>query len=469
MYQVSVPSSSTTASTTLLHPRVKQALAYLDCYLEDELLRYRRAKSGAQVAPSSARAMRPTDRAKLPVELAEFVPIDTLAQKKVSAVYSSEGVLASETANETASGVASESATPLAADVLASLAVIPEDGDAYSLDDLINHSGMEMLGDSYASPDAYLESSEELLRSLAQEEANVEHERNSLESLLTPFGIGSMMLMLVGSGMFGYLVMNPSTFTALGSGLTRLVSGFRGNTPASAPVVAVAAVQEGGEIPKESTEFMDLSLKSLVVMGTQGKGTSALRVPPSITPKANIPGSSIAAQSGMPTVVVPGQPTNSGSSNGPTGTAIVGTSASQSNAPQGNNAAPGNVVAQAKAKPSLYRPVQPQKPYQPSARLSAPQPVRTTELPPAPSTPTSIPPVVESVPVPATGGYRVEVPYTGDTDLEKAQKSDSGAYFKNGDNGAVIQMGETYSSREAAEAKAQQLKQQGFEGAEVQK
>ena len=63
----------------------------------------------------------------------------------------------------------------------------------------------------------------------------------------------------------------------------------------------------------------------------------------------------------------------------------------------------------------------------------------------------------------------MEIPYTGDTALEKAQKSDSGAYFKNGENGAVIQMGESYPNREAAEAKAQQLKQQGFDGVEVQK
>jgi hypothetical protein len=467
MYQVSV-SGSTASSTPLLHPRVKQALAYLDCYLEDELLRYRRAKSGSQVAPSSARAMRPDDRAKATVELTQFVPIDALPKpKKATELEMPELRVQDSLVDENS---ISESAMPLASDVLAGLAVIPEDGEAseeaYSLDDLMNHSGMEMLGDRYASPDDYLESSEELLRSLAQEEANVEHERSSLESLLTPFGIGSMMLMLMGSGMFGYLVMNPSTFTALGSGLSRMVSGFRGGSPApAAPVVAAAPAQGGGEVPKESSEFMDLSLKSLVVMGTQGKGTAALRLPAAIAPKTNAsgaPGSIVNAQPGiMPTVIVPGQPTAAGNS-APAGTAIVG-----GGTPQG--AAPSNVAAQpaAKSKPSLYRPVQPQKSYQP-ARSTAPQPVRTVELPPAPSTPTSIPPV-ETAPVPVPEGYRVEIPYTGDTDLERAQKSDSGAYFKNGENGAVIQMGETYSSREAAEAKVQQLKQQGFDGVEVQK
>jgi hypothetical protein len=480
MYQVAVSNSSTATATTLLHPRVKQALAYLDCYLEDELLRYRRAKSGSQVAPSSSRAMRPDDRVKASPELTQFVPmtegrsqtIDALP-KKVAESELRENLVSDDISER----AIPESATPLAADVLANLAVIPEDGEGsentYSLDDLMNHSGMEMLGDSpsgrlhqhYGSPDDYLESSEELLRSLAQEEANVEHERSSLEGLLTPFGIGSMMLMLMGSGMFGYLVMNPSTFTALGSGLTRMVSGLRGgNSAPAAPVVASAPAQGGGEVPKESSEFMDLSLKSLVVMGTQTKGTVGLRVPPSIAPKTNAAGSSIVnGQSGMPTVVVPGQPNNV-----PVTPAIVGGSGS----PVAQDAAPSNVAAQpaAKPKPSLYRPAQPQRSYQPPARSAAPAPVKTIpmDVPPAPSTPTSIPPA-ESIPAPTTGGYRVEIPYTGDTALEKAQKSDSGAYFKNGDNGAVIQMGETYSSREAAEAKAQQLKQQGFDGVEVQK
>lgn len=482
MYQVSVSGPSTASSTTLLHPRVKQALAYLDCYLEDELLRYRRAKSGSQVAPSSARAMRSEDRAKPTVELTQFVPMDALPNLKQS------GDLGSLNAELLYSAVdeSLESGTPLAADVLASLAVIPEDGasseTAYSLDDLMNHSGMEILDDRilddhYDSPDDYLESSEELLRSLAQEEANVEHERNTIESLLTPFGIGSMMLMLMGSGMFGYLVMNPSTFTALGSGLTRMVSGLRGgNAAPAAPTVAVAPAQGGGEVPKDSSEFMDLSLKSLVVMGTQGKGVSGLRMPASIAPNPNAPkttapGSIVNAQSGMPTVIVPGQPNGGGTPGG--GIAVVGGAAPQGNAAPSGGAsnASNNVTAQpaAKPKPSLYRPAQPQKSYQAPARSAAPQPVRTVELPPAPSTPTSIPPAVETVPTPATGGYRVEIPYTGDTDLERAQKSDSGAYFKNGENGAVIQMGETYSSREAAEAKVQQLKQQGFDGVEVQR
>ena len=103
---------------------------------------------------------------------------------------------------------------------------------------------------------------------------------------------------------------------------------------------------------------------------------------------------------------------------------------------------------------------------------SAPQqPIRTVpiELPPAPSTPTSIPPAPVESAAPTAPTYRVEAPYTGDRALEKAQQADPGAYFRNGENGAVVQMGGSYSSREEAEAKAQSLKKQGFDGVEVVK
>lgn len=490
MYQAAI-SSSSTPTAPLLHPRVRQALAYLDCQLEDELLRYRRARSGSRVAPSSSRLMWPSSKPKTQVELVQFVPIgdlskpDGLEASRLNSIGSGDPVQngitdEKRTSNDLEADFHLDSATPLAQDVLANLAVIPEDngdGDSgYSLDDLMNHAGMEFLGDRH-SPDDYLESSEELLRSLAQEEANVEQERSHLEGLLTPLGIGSMLLMLMGSGMFGYLVMNPSTLTAFGSGLTRLVSGFSGKPNATPPVVAEAPAQGGGEVPKESSEFMDLSLKNLVVMGTQGKGTAGLKVLPSIAPKPNAivgrnPSGIAAGANGMPNLVIPGQPApGSGPSSAVTGNSSQGISDSSSQAPSNEPSSVQAPPQPAPHRPSLYRPVQPKRSAAP-ARSAEPQPVKTVPmaLPPAPSTPTSIPPAIESGSTPTpTGGYRVEIPYTGDTALEKAQQADSGAFFKNGENGAVIQMGETYSSREAAEAKAQQLKQQGFEGAEVQK
>lgn len=469
MYQVS---SQKTIVSAMLHPKVKLALAYLDCHLEDELLRYRRARSGSQVAPSSVGTMRSSAKAKTPaqVELTQFIAIDALPKKTIDL------------------DLPEPTETIAAQEMLSSLAVSPDDSaeysersfsseDRYSLDELMANSDVEISGDGALYipdhlPNDYLESSEELLRSLAQEEASAEQERSSIESLLTPLGVGSMLLMLVGSGMFGYLIMNPSTLTALGSAVSGLVSGVK--LPQSAPTAPVA-VAVNGEVPTDSNEFADLSLNNLVVMGTQGEGVGLLKIPAPIAPKTGNNPSGLTRvivgnKAGAP-IVIPG------SLNQPTGQKGSAANPSQQAAPQQRTTPP--IAVQTPTRPSLYRPVQPQRTASeyrtPVQTTQSPKTMpktmpKTTQLPPAPSTPTAIPSATSEAPIaPAPNQYRVEIPYTGDTALEKAQKSDPGAYFKNGENGAVIQMGESYSSREAADAKAQQLKQQGFEGVEVQK
>jgi len=451
MHQVS---SQKTIVSAMLHPQVKLALAYLDCHLEDELLRYRRARSGSQVAPSSARAMRSSNKAKTPaqVELTRFIAIDALPKKPIAVDSGIPGQTDNLSAEEISSGLAVNDNATYSENSFSS-------EDEYSLDDLMASSGVEISDDRSLYlpdhlPNDYLESSEELLRSLAEEEAGAEQERSSIENLLTPLGIGSMMLMLIGSGMFGYLVMNPSTLTALGSAVSRLVSGVK--LPQSAPSLTTpAVVAVDGELPNDGNEFVDLSLNNLVVMGTQGKGSGLLKMPAPIAPNAaSTPSGLMSAipgnKAGAP-IVIPGNPSQSNGSVPNTPQQAAG---QQSGVPP--------IAVKPPARPSLYRPVQPQKKQ--TSRTPA---VNTV---PSPSSPTAIPSASSEPSIaPATGGYRVEIPYTGDTALEKAQKSDPGAYFKNGENGAVIQMGESYTSREAANAKAQQLKQQGFDGVEVQK
>ncbi|MFQ4145310.1 hypothetical protein [Chlorogloeopsis sp. ULAP02] len=60
-------------------------------------------------------------------------------------------------------------------------------------------------------PDDYLESSEALLRSLAQEQPQTTKSRTSSDSLLSPIGIGSMLLLLLSSLTLGYVMFNPKT------------------------------------------------------------------------------------------------------------------------------------------------------------------------------------------------------------------------------------------------------------------
>ncbi|WP_341525568.1 hypothetical protein WKK05_23690 [Nostoc sp. UHCC 0302] len=64
-------------------------------------------------------------------------------------------------------------------------------------------------------PDDYLESSEALLRSLTEEQLETKKPSNSGDSLLSPLGIGSMLLLLLASLTLGYVVFNPKTLPQL--------------------------------------------------------------------------------------------------------------------------------------------------------------------------------------------------------------------------------------------------------------
>lgn len=60
------------------------------------------------------------------------------------------------------------------------------------------------------TPDDFLESSEALLRSLTEEQPNTQRRTNSSDSLLSPLGIGSMLLLLLASLTLGFIVFNPT-------------------------------------------------------------------------------------------------------------------------------------------------------------------------------------------------------------------------------------------------------------------
>ncbi|MEH1799410.1 hypothetical protein [Nostoc sp.] len=67
--------------------------------------------------------------------------------------------------------------------------------------------------DTPKHPDDYLESSEALLRSLTEEQPETKKPNNSSDSLLSPLGIGSMLLLLVASLTLGYVVFNPKSLS----------------------------------------------------------------------------------------------------------------------------------------------------------------------------------------------------------------------------------------------------------------
>lgn len=71
----------------------------------------------------------------------------------------------------------------------------------------------ESNGKNPSQPDDFLDSSEALLRSLSEEQTNTRKQTNQSSSLLSPLGIGSMLLLLLASLTFGFVVFNPKSLS----------------------------------------------------------------------------------------------------------------------------------------------------------------------------------------------------------------------------------------------------------------
>ncbi|MEH2456149.1 hypothetical protein [Nostoc sp.] len=96
---------------------------------------------------------------------------------------------------------------------------------------VVKHTKSENLlqpDDTPKHPDDYLESSEALLRSVKEEQPETKKPSNYNDSLLSPLGIGSMLLLLVASLTLGYVVFNPKSLPQWNLGKL-----FNGNSSAA--------------------------------------------------------------------------------------------------------------------------------------------------------------------------------------------------------------------------------------------
>jgi len=387
------PSRPTTANGTgSPHPVLSTALGTLDIQLEAELARYRRSKTGARVARSTkGQSPRPLD---LIAVSARSVPSDSPA-----AASTSEMVVATGAATGTASNLAATSSELLRS------AQAPETD----------------LAESEVELDDYLASSEELLRSLSEEEAKVQAERGFMRSLVTPLGVGSMLLLLLSSAMFGYVVTNPTSLSGLFASrnepaqpspdLGAIVPDASGGVRSAAPQPNLA-----------NKEFKDLNLNTL---GTLKSGaTSRPIAAPSASPK----------QPQTPPV------------------------AASTPAPQGSQSLPLIPVPPRQSEPAP----------DPATQTYQPEPVRdTTPAPPVPEreapAPQPAPPSADS----EAYRYKVVAPYDGDRSLENTKKIVPDAFVTNAAGKAETQVG-AHSSAADAEMQVQELRRQGVQ-AEVQK
>ncbi|MBF2009601.1 MAG: hypothetical protein IGS49_30325 [Chlorogloeopsis fritschii C42_A2020_084] len=216
------------SKTPGLKPVLAAALASLEVQLDQELTRYRRTRLAAYRTlnqPRMRASMMSNQAQKIAAVAAGGVTTQTSIAKdvneitlpQVSSTTPPASISESETHEELPKSVkenlpkqhtlkiSSTSATdekptlPIAN----SANIVPAKiGDRKS-EDIIKPQSISK------PPDDYLESSEALLRSLAQEQPQSDKPQNSSHSLLSPMGIGSMLLLLLSSLTLGYVLFNP--------------------------------------------------------------------------------------------------------------------------------------------------------------------------------------------------------------------------------------------------------------------
>lgn len=247
------------SKTPGLKPQLAAALSCLEVQLDQELARYRRTRTGYNIPNQSrvsSNAPQPQQTAIAALDgvfkagISSEKPISTLTspvqqqtvlqQNTPSAsveVETPQSMPAATTVNTELPKppkveIIDKTDTPLKANASIVPAVVKSDQTENTLsDDTLKQP-----------PDDYLESSEALLRSLTEEPQK--RKPSNSDSLLSPLGIGSMLLLLVASLTLGYVLFNPKSLS---------VFSFGGKSQPNSPPTASTTNVKNTEVAKPQT------------------------------------------------------------------------------------------------------------------------------------------------------------------------------------------------------------------------
>lgn len=437
----------TPSPESVLHPTLQVALENLDVRLEDELAYYRRRRRLAQreQAQSSVTAALPDDSAQF---LDEGLPPDlSFSLPKVGRSPRTSLARPFAPAQKTQTG-----------DVPPRSPLMPLDLSTQAPQELAYVGSAEATTDPEAEPD-YL--SNDAMYSVVDDEVELRAARQPgmLETLLTPLGIGSMLLLLLSSVTFGYLLMNPNTFGLLGLGESATDSS---SETVANPSTTTALPSDGSTTslsPNLATkEFPEVSLDTLSTLPNTSTTAPSSQVSPS-APSPSAPSSSAPSPAPVATQPIQGDPIPPAPATraaAPTSTSRAAASSAASRpapAPAPSRAA--SAPRPAASPQPAARPA-PARPAESAARPSQPAPQR-------PATPAAAPsPAANRTAAQSSPYYYVITDYTGDRSLENARQAVDDAYVRNlPQQGAVVQFG-AFSEAERAQELTQQLQQQGI-------
>jgi hypothetical protein len=185
------------------------------------------------------------------------------------------------------------------------------------------NGGLVPLAAAQSQPEDYLESSEKLLRSLDQEEVPPRSRKRLIDRVLTPLGVGSLLLLLLSGATLAYIFKNPSTLSALnpnrwfGSKTTTTAQKPTQPIPAkttpseNSPTIKGPnlAAEEFPEVGLDTLSHLEPSptqTQSVVPSQPQGTDSGATQQAPPVIPNSALPGSSSDISSAL--LPSPGQP-----------------------------------------------------------------------------------------------------------------------------------------------------------------
>ncbi len=335
--------------------------------------------------------------------------------------------------------------SPVSPEALGALAVVPSSPAATSPPDLALAPPPAFAPDA-PLPDDYLASSEALLQSLAAEEVQDDRldpsQIKNKGGLLSPLGLGSLLLLLLSSLSLGYALLNPNSLRFFHPNLQGRES------PAQSPPAVTPTTLPN--VPNLATdEFVDLHLDTL--------GTLTVPSPaPTLAPSAS-PSPSSSAASPSPVANPLAAPTATTAT--PIETIPLRVVQPQVTVPSPIPASPRTAVAPRSqpASPPRSTPAAPTStlPSLPVPATHAPPPrvpVVTPTVPTASATARSQPDTYDT--------YNVVTEYRGNESLSQLQQVAPGAYLRNFNEGIRVQLG-TFDDRASAQEMVEQLNQQG--------
>jgi len=436
---------------SLPHPVLRAALENLDVQLEEELTRYRRQK---RLQPNAQRKFGVSSKllhdrlyAQTDLQLPQFPCLSPIASDAPPPPAASPATTAaplpesaSPPAEPTPAQVSSAKGSPthlpdtlpdLSSTEATQLAVLAADPEA----NLLQPPDAEP-----ELPEDYLASSEELLRSIAEEDPQQRavQPNQLLDTLLTPLGIGSLLLLMLSSATLGYLVMNPASLGFLTTQAPNPASPDA--APAQPSPVPGAIVSPSPNLA--AREFVDLNLNTL----------STLPKPSPIAPKQPSPSPSPQTASKPLEPIVP--PSTPSSDLPPV-----------SVPPEPAVIAPAPAADPRPAVSSSFSAPSPSRSTAPAAQPHAPAPEALTPeavSEPAPDAENPTPEVAANSSPARSNYYYVVTPYRSDSELNQVQQAVPDAYVRNFSDGASVQMG-AFSDESKAQEQIQELQQQGIQ------